>query len=79
MEIFPETLVAQNLPFQDAGLPLPQDTYRTGVLEILSEGSRFGLPSYRLAPLRKWFLSLSRQHKEMIHGSVLPKGEYKDG
>ena len=43
--------MAQNLPFQDAGLPLPQDTYRTGVLEILSEGSRFGLPSYRLAPL----------------------------
>ena len=43
--------MAQNLTFQDAGLPLPQDTYRTGVLEILSEGSRFGLPSYRLAPL----------------------------
>ena len=42
--------MAQNLPFQDAGLPLPQDTYRTGVLEILSEGSRFGLPSDRLAP-----------------------------
>ena len=53
VEIFPETLVALNLTFQDTSLPLPQDTYRTGVLEILSEGSRFGLPSYRLAPLRK--------------------------
>ena len=79
MEIFPETLVALNLTFQDAGLPLPQDTYRTGVLEILSEGSRFGLPSYRLAPQEGGFALPEKHHKEMIHGSVLPKGEYKDG
>ena len=50
MEIFPETLVALNLTFQDAGLPLPQDTYRTGVTEIHSEGSRFGFPNDRFVP-----------------------------
>ena len=79
MEIFPETLVAQNLPFQDAGLPLPKDTYRTGVLEILSEGSRFGLPSSRLAPQKGSFSLPEKYHKEMIHGSVLPEREYRDG
>ena len=79
VEIFPETLVARNLTFQDAGLPLPQDTYRTGVLEIHCGGSRFGFPSSRLAPQEGCFDLPGKHHKEMIHGSVLSEGKYRDG
>ena len=71
--------MALNLPFQDAGLPLPQDTYRTGVLEIHCEGSRFGFPSSRLAPQEGSFALPVKHHKEMIHGSVLLEKEYRDG
>ena len=76
---FPGNPCGLNLTFQDAGLPLPQDTYRTGVLEIHCEGSRFGFPSSRLAPQEGSFALPVKHHKEMIHGSVLLEKEYRDG
>ena len=49
MEIFPETL-GPELDIPNCGFTFATGTYLTGVTEIHSEGSRFGRPSYRLAP-----------------------------
>ena len=52
VEIFPETL-GPELDIPNCGFTFATGTYLTGVTEIHSEGSRFGRPSYRLAPRRR--------------------------
>ena len=39
-----------------SGFTFATGTYLTGVTEIPSEGSRFGRPSYKLAPRRRYSL-----------------------
>ena len=56
VEIFPETLGLE-LDIPSCGFTFATGTYLTGVTEIHSEGSRFGRPSYRLAPRRGYSLS----------------------
>ena len=73
---FPGNPCGLNLTFQDAGLPLPQDTYRTGRTGntmrrfTVRISKRYGCTTRRCSPsirntTRKWFMAAYSQNKGM--------------
>jgi len=73
VEIFPETL-GPELDIPSCGFTFATGTYLTSVMEIQtakvhgSDGQ-----AHRACTMKRVVTSLSKHHKEMIHGSVFPE------